>query len=61
MSVTVLDGILEGVREDLAGRQSEVPLAELKARVSDAPPALDPLPGLRAPGCPSTRNSSTGR
>jgi indole-3-glycerol phosphate synthase len=50
MTVTVLDGILAGVREDLAQRQSEVSLAELKARVSDAPPPLDPLPGFRAPG-----------
>ncbi|MBM7864234.1 indole-3-glycerol phosphate synthase TrpC [Lentzea nigeriaca] len=48
--MSVLDGILAGVREDLAHRQSAVPFAELKARVSDAPPALDPLPGFRAPG-----------
>ncbi|MFC3889866.1 indole-3-glycerol phosphate synthase TrpC [Lentzea rhizosphaerae] len=48
--MTVLDGILAGVREDLAGRQSELPLAELKARAADAPPALDPLPAFRAPG-----------
>ncbi|MBP2474423.1 indole-3-glycerol phosphate synthase [Crossiella equi] len=48
--VTVLDGILDGVREDLAQREREVPLAELRARVADAPPALDPLPGFRAEG-----------
>jgi indole-3-glycerol phosphate synthase len=48
--MTVLDGILDGVREDLAGRQCEVPLAELKARVPDVVPALDPLPAFRAPG-----------
>ncbi|WP_156094446.1 indole-3-glycerol phosphate synthase TrpC [Lentzea aerocolonigenes] len=48
--MTVLDGILAGVREDLAGRQSELPLAEVKARAADAPPALDPLPAFRAPG-----------
>lgn len=47
-SVTVLDGILEGVREDLARRQREVSLAELKARVADMPPALDPLPAFRS-------------
>lgn len=47
--MTVLDEILAGVREDLAQRQSEVPLAELTARVSDAPPALDPLPRFRSP------------
>lgn len=48
--MTVLDGILAGVREDLEGRQSELPLAEVKARAADAPPALDPLPAFRAPG-----------
>jgi indole-3-glycerol phosphate synthase len=48
--MTVLDGILEGVRADLAQRQSEVPLAELKARVAGAPPCLDPLPRFRDPG-----------
>jgi indole-3-glycerol phosphate synthase len=50
VTVTVLDGILAGVREDLAQRQSEVPLSELKARVAAAPPALDPLPAFRSPG-----------
>ncbi|GAB2598442.1 indole-3-glycerol phosphate synthase TrpC [Kribbella endophytica] len=48
--MSVLDGILDGVREDLAGRQRETSLAELKARVADLPPALDPLPGFRADG-----------
>jgi indole-3-glycerol phosphate synthase len=48
--MTVLDGILEGVREDLAVRQGQVSLAELRSRVADAPPALDPLPAFRAPG-----------
>ncbi|HWN36034.1 MAG TPA: indole-3-glycerol phosphate synthase TrpC [Pseudonocardia sp.] len=48
--MTVLDSILDGVREDLAQRQSEVPLAELKARVAGVAPALDPLPAFRAPG-----------
>ena len=47
---TVLDGIVDGVLEDLAARQREVPLAELQARVADLPPALDPLPGFRADG-----------
>jgi indole-3-glycerol phosphate synthase len=47
--VSVLDGILQGVREDLAQRQSEISLAELQARVSDAPPTLDPLPRFRSP------------
>ena len=44
--MTVLDDILAGVREDLAERQRRVPPAELKARVADLPPALDPLPGF---------------
>jgi indole-3-glycerol phosphate synthase len=48
--VSVLDGILVGVREDLEQRKRETPLAELRARVADAPPALDPLPAFRAPG-----------
>ncbi|WP_028933228.1 indole-3-glycerol phosphate synthase TrpC [Pseudonocardia spinosispora] len=47
---TVLDGILDGVREDLAGRQATTSLAELKARAGDRSPALDPLPAFRAPG-----------
>jgi indole-3-glycerol phosphate synthase len=48
--VTVLDEILAGVREDLADREAAVPLSELRSRVADAPPALDPLPSFRAPG-----------
>jgi indole-3-glycerol phosphate synthase len=47
---TVLDGILDGVREDLAQRQREVPLAAVRALAADVPPARDPLPGFRAPG-----------
>ncbi|GAA3732945.1 indole-3-glycerol phosphate synthase TrpC [Streptomyces tremellae] len=48
--MSVLDGILAGVREDLEERRRRTPLAELRARVADVPPALDPLPGFRAPG-----------
>jgi indole-3-glycerol phosphate synthase len=48
--MTVLDSILVGVREDLAQRQSEVPLAELRSRVAGVAPALDPMPVFRAPG-----------
>jgi indole-3-glycerol phosphate synthase len=48
--MTVLDGILEGVREDLAQRQASVSLADLKARAGDVPPALDPMPAFRSPG-----------
>jgi indole-3-glycerol phosphate synthase len=47
-SVNVLDSILDGVREDLAQRQREVPLADLKARVAGMPPARDPLPAFRS-------------
>jgi indole-3-glycerol phosphate synthase len=47
---TVLDGILAGVREDLAARERETPLAELRDRVAGQAPALDPLPGFRADG-----------
>jgi indole-3-glycerol phosphate synthase len=48
--MSVLDGILEGVREDLEQRQNDVSLTELKARAAAAPPPLDPLPAFRAPG-----------
>jgi indole-3-glycerol phosphate synthase len=48
--MSVLDGILEGVMEDLAYRAGETPLAEVKARALAARPALDPLPGFRSPG-----------
>ncbi|HEX4248946.1 MAG TPA: indole-3-glycerol phosphate synthase TrpC [Pseudonocardia sp.] len=48
--MTVLDSILDGVREDLAQRQSEVSLADLKARVAGVALALDPLPAFRAAG-----------
>lgn len=47
--MTVLDGILAGVREDLAERESAVPLSALRSRVADVPPALDPLPAFRSP------------
>jgi indole-3-glycerol phosphate synthase len=48
--MSVLNGILDGVREDLAERQARVPLAELRARAAARPAALDPLPAFRAPG-----------
>ncbi|GHH87670.1 indole-3-glycerol phosphate synthase [Streptomyces sulfonofaciens] len=48
--MSVLDGILAGVREDLEQRRSAVPLGELRARAAGMPPALDPLPAFRAPG-----------
>jgi indole-3-glycerol phosphate synthase len=49
-SVSVLDEILDGVRADLAERQRQVSLDELKAKAERQPPARDPMPTLRAPG-----------
>ncbi|WP_129663202.1 indole-3-glycerol phosphate synthase TrpC [Phytoactinopolyspora endophytica] len=48
--MSVLEEILDGVRADLAERQEQVPLAELKAQADKQPPARDPLPLLRASG-----------
>ena len=48
---TVLDGIIDGVREDLERRRATTPLGELESRLSSVAPALDPMPGIRsAPG-----------
>jgi indole-3-glycerol phosphate synthase len=46
----VLDEIVEGVRADLAARQREVPLDDLKRRAESAPPPRDALAALRGPG-----------
>ena len=48
--MNVLDGILIGVREDLAAREAQVPLAEVKARAADAPAPRAVLPVLLEPG-----------
>ena len=48
--MNVLDAILSGVREDLAAREAQVPLPEIKARASTAPPPLDVLSVLLEPG-----------
>ncbi len=48
--VSVLEEILAGVREDLAGRESETPLAKLKERAARTPPAIDGLTHLNRPG-----------
>ena len=48
--MSVLDDIVAGVREDLAGRQAVVPEARLRELVAAAPPARDPMPAFRAPG-----------
>ena len=46
--MTVLDEIIEGVRADLAEREAGTPLEQLRTAVERTPPALDPLPALRA-------------
>ena len=46
----VLDEILAGVREDLAAREAQVPLEEIKQRAAEAAPPLDAYAALRAPG-----------
>jgi indole-3-glycerol phosphate synthase len=48
--VSVLEEILAGVREDVAVRQTRVPLDALKETAAAAPPALDAYAVLRAPG-----------
>ena len=45
--MSVLDGIIDGVREDLAERQARVSLDELKERAARAPRALDGLAALK--------------
>jgi indole-3-glycerol phosphate synthase len=46
----VLDEIVSGVRADLAVREQQTSLDDLKRQARRMPPALDPLPLLRAPG-----------
>ena len=48
--MTVLDDIIDGVREDLAERQSRVTLDELKALAAERPAALDAEAVLRGEG-----------
>ncbi|MFW6599574.1 indole-3-glycerol phosphate synthase TrpC [Propionibacteriaceae bacterium Y2011] len=48
--MNVLDDIIAGVREDLAARERQVSLDELKARVRSAPDAIDPLPAFQSHG-----------
>lgn len=50
MSGTVLDDILDGVRSDLAERRSLTSEADLRARLADVAPALDPMGHFRAAG-----------
>ncbi|WP_107765797.1 indole-3-glycerol phosphate synthase TrpC [Nocardioides terrigena] len=48
--MSVLDQIIVGVREDLAGREAVRPLADVRAALADVDPARDPMPHFRAPG-----------
>ncbi|GFG75666.1 indole-3-glycerol phosphate synthase TrpC [Mycobacterium botniense] len=47
---TVLDSIIEGVCADVAAREAVVSLSEVKAAAEAAPPPLDVMAALRAPG-----------
>ena len=46
----VLEEILAGVREDVAGRQDKVPLEQVRELAAAAPPAIDAYAALRKPG-----------
>ncbi len=48
--MSVLDDIVAGVREDVAGRMEATPLDALKARAASVPPARDVAAILRADG-----------
>lgn len=48
--MSVLQALLEGVRDDLAAREAATPLADIKARAADAPSARNALGALKAPG-----------
>ena len=48
--MSVLEAILAGVREDLAGREAAIPLVEVKAAAATAPAPLPVLSILREPG-----------
>src|SRR3954463_14912870 len=48
--MSVLDDIVAGVREDLSRRRAETSESDLRARLLDVPPALDPMPAFRAAG-----------
>jgi indole-3-glycerol phosphate synthase len=48
--VSVLDDIVAGVRVDLARREAEVPLRDLRAALADVDAPRDPMPHFRASG-----------
>ena len=47
---SVLDEILAGVREDVAARQEQVSLEQVRDLAAAAPPAIDAYAALRKPG-----------
>ncbi|MCW2764115.1 MAG: indole-3-glycerol phosphate synthase [Nocardioides sp.] len=48
--MSVLDDIVDGVRIDLAQRESTRSLADVRAALADVDPARDPMPHLRGAG-----------
>ena len=48
--MSMLDDIVAGVRLDLARRQEQTSVADLRAALADVAPALDPMPALRSAG-----------
>lgn len=48
--MSVLDDIVAGVRLDLARREAELSLRDLRASLADVDPPRDPMPHFRAPG-----------
>jgi indole-3-glycerol phosphate synthase len=46
----VLEEILAGVREDVAARQEQVPMDQVRELAAAAPPAIDAYAALRKPG-----------
>ncbi len=48
--MSVLDDIVAGVRLDLAQREAETPLVDVRAALADAPAPRDPMPHLRGAG-----------
>jgi indole-3-glycerol phosphate synthase len=47
---SVLDEIVDGVRQDLARREASVPLDQVRDLVDAVRPARDPMPAFRTPG-----------
>ncbi|HEY3016936.1 MAG TPA: indole-3-glycerol phosphate synthase TrpC [Nocardioides sp.] len=47
---SVLDDIVDGVRQDLARREAAVPLERLREQLAAVPGPRDPMPAFRAPG-----------